>query len=117
MAPRLVAFWGEVKRGEDPHLAEKKQIPPGCSPRCKHSGHTQKHHTKIRKTTKGDFEGNIWTTSQRHFQNVGLGMLLIVFGTFIKVDPFGPKTENDATVCAKLFGPATDLFYGLKHRF
>ena len=66
---------------------------------------------------KGDFEGNIWTTSQRHFQNVGLDMCLVVLGTFIKVDPFESLTENDATVCAKLFGPATDLFYGVKGRF
>ena len=25
----MVAFWGEVKRGEDPHLAEKKKFLPG----------------------------------------------------------------------------------------
>ena len=62
-------------------------------------------------TTKGDFEGNIWTTNQQHFQDVGLGMLLFVFGTFIKVDPFESLTKNDATVCANLFGPATDVFY------
>ena len=72
--------------------------------------HTQKYDCKIRKTTKGDFEGNIWTTNQRHFQNVGLGMCLMVFDTFIKTDPFESLTENDATVCAKLFGPATDVF-------
>ena len=87
------------------------------SPRWKHSGHTQKHHTRIRKTTKGDLEGNIWTTNQQHFQNVGLGMFLFVLGTFIKVDPFGPKTENDATVCAKLFGPATEFVHRVKCRF
>ena len=78
---------------------------------------TQKHHTKIRKTTKGDFEGNIWTTNQRYFQNVGLGMLLIVFDTFIKVDPFESLTKNDATVYAKLFGPISDLIYLVKRRF
>ena len=117
MAPRLVVFWGEVKRGEDPHLAEKNKNPPGCSPRWKHSGHTQKHHTRIRNTTQGDFEGDIWTTNQRHFQNVGLGMCLVVLGTFIKTGGFGSLTENDATGGAHLFGPTTDLFYGLKHRF
>ena len=73
--------------------------------------------TKNRKTTKGDFEGNVWTTNQQHFQHVGLGMCLFVFGTFIKVDSFGPNTENDATVCAKLFGPTTEVFYGVKCRF
>ena len=51
------------------------------------------------------------------FSKCGLGMFLIVFGTFIKVDPFGPKTKNDATVCAKLFGPATDFCYWVKVRF
>ena len=117
MAPRLVAFWGEVKRGEDPHLAENKNIPPGCSPRWKHSGHTQKHHTRIRKTTQGDFEGNIWTAVHRHFQNVGLGKRFVVFGTFIKADGFGSLTENDATGGAHLFRPTTDLFYWLKHSF
>ena len=65
-------------------------------------------------TTKGDFEGNIWTTNQQHFQDVGLGMCLIVFCTFIKVDPFESLTHNDATVCAKLFGPVTDFCYGVK---
>ena len=65
-------------------------------------------------TTKGDFEGNIWTTNQQHFQDVGLGMFLCVFGTFIKVDPFESLTKNDATVCAKLFGPTTDFVYGVK---
>ena len=79
--------------------------------------HTQKHHTKIRKTTKGDFEGNIWTTNQRHFQNVGLDMFLFVLDTFIKVDPFESLTKNDATVCAKLFGPVTDFCDGVKGRF
>ena len=95
----------------------QKNMPPGCSPRWKHSGRTQKHHKKNRKTTKGDFEGNIWTTNQRHFQNVGLGMCLCVSGTFIKVDPFESFTKNDATVCAKLFGPGTDVFYEVKGRF
>ena len=41
----------------------------------------------------------------------------MVFGTFIKVDPFGPLTENDAMGGAKLFGPTTDFVYGLKVRF
>ena len=91
----------------------RKNIPPRCSPRWKHSGHTQKHHTKIRKTTKGDFEGNLKTTIRRHFHNVGRDMFLIVFDTFIKTDPFGSLTKNDATVGTKLFGPTKDLFCGI----
>ena len=39
-------------------------------------------------------------------------MCWVVFGTFIKTDPFESLTENDATVCAKLFGPAPDFCYG-----
>ena len=35
--------------------------------------------------------------------------MFVVSDTFIKVDPFESLTKNDATVCAKLFGPVTDL--------
>ena len=68
-------------------------------------------------TTKGDFAGNIWTTNQQHFQNVGLGMWLIVFDTFIKADGFGSLTKNDTTGGAHLFRPILDFVYGLKGRF
>ena len=44
-------------------------------------------------------------------------MFLLVFDTFIKTDPFGSLTKNDATVGTKLFGPTRDLFYGVKVRF
>ena len=40
-----------------------------------------------------------------------------ILGTFIKVDWFGSSTENDATGGAHLFGPATDVVYGVKIRF
>ena len=113
-----VVFWAEVKRDEDPHLAEKNKYSSRVFPKVEtlrtHTETSQKH----RKTTKGDFEGNIWTTNQRHFQNVGLGMcVFIVFGTFIKADGFESLTENDATVCAKLFRPILDLCYGVERRF
>ena len=42
---------------------------------------------------------------------------LMVFGTFIKVDPFRSSTENDATGGAHLFGPTIDVLYGVKVRF
>ena len=111
VAPRLVAFWGEVK---DLHLAKNKNIPQGYSPGRNHWWHTQKHHTKIRMTTKGDFEANIWTNVWRRFQNVGWHTFLFVFDTFIQVDWFGSSTENDTTGGTKLFGPTTDFLYGVR---
>ncbi len=44
-------------------------------------------------------------------------MFLMVFDTFIKTDPFGSLTGNDATGGTKLFGPTTDFLYGAKGRF
>ena len=40
-----------------------------------------------------------------------------VFNTFIKADGFESLTKNDATVCAKLFGPTTVLVYWIEGRF
>ena len=55
------------------------------------------------------------TFSKCWFRHVFVFIMFV--DTCIKVDPFGPNTENDATVCAKLFGPVTDFFYGVKVRF
>ena len=41
-------------------------------------------------------------------------MFFVVVDTFIKTDGFESLTQNDATVCAKLFGPVTDFCYGVK---
>ena len=41
----------------------------------------------------------------------------MVSDTFIKVDPFGSSTENDATGGPHLFGPTTDFVYVVKLRF
>ena len=76
VAPALVdlggsqigGFFGEVQAL---HLAPKNLFPLGVPQGGNHWWHTQKHHTQIRKTTKGDFEANIWTNVQRHFQNDG----------------------------------------------
>ena len=61
-------FLGKVKAL---HLAEKNVFPLGVPQGGNHWWHTQKHHTRIRKTTKGDFEANIWTSVRHKFQNVG----------------------------------------------
>ena len=50
-------------------------------------------------------------------QNVGLGMFFVVFDTFIKADGFGSLTKNDATACAKVFGPVTDFVHGVTTSF
>ena len=46
------------------------------------------------------------------FSNVGFGMLLMVFDTFIKTDPFESVTKNDATGGAHLFRPTTIVVIG-----
>ena len=107
-------FFCEMKA---PQLAEQNIFPQGVPQGGNHWRHTQKHHTKIRKTTKGDFEANIWTNVQRRFHNVGWHTFLMVLGPFIKVDPFGSSTKNDATGGPHLFGPTTDFCYGIKVRF
>ena len=63
---------------------------------------------------KGGFRGQYIDNESATFSKCWFRHVFVVFDTFIKTNGFESLTENDATVCAKLFGPTTDFVYGVK---
>ena len=99
------------------HLAEKKSIPLGDPQGRNHWWHTQKHHRKLESPRRGISRPIYGQMFNDVFKMLVDTRFVMVVDTFIKVDPFGSSTKNDATGGTKLFGPTRELFYGVKVRF
>ena len=109
MAPTLVVFW----RSEGPSSRQNKQQKyfPWGFPKVEITGGTPRNITHKLEKAEGGFRGQYMDKCSTTFSKCWLTHVFMVLSTFIKVDPFGSSTENDATGGAHLFGPTTDLLW------